>query len=492
MLTYVISQSRICPPFIPSSFFLLPSFPAIWPKHIGYGCNRTLGCPGHGAAVLLPHNSSHNSSLPANVAPFMLLASARPGDKISISMRKGITWHVQNSTRVSSTNISIHSASLFGLSEFDGGGAHRYSDVWLGRRQRLVPGQLCGRSPGRLCFGVLASNADAFHSSGCKAGPALHNVTLSNNFDDFLNVHSRMQLLGDILGPNELIILDPRLQVAQGVPDDTPYGASETLPNARPGDVLEFHALNTFVPHGVATIASLERVADPTAIAKYGAAAVDATSGRPPHSMHPAMNGNVAPDVGQFCGAFADEYHLPAKCKSRVWKVTLEGAVPAGAAVYDIVSLRGWDNAGLEVVNSHFFGGIDGIHSKSNGARFENNSFACTGFDVSPWQHYLEGPPHLFGMTVVNNTFTACGGTYGTFKINCTGLNNGTDLPTYPHGDGFCNGVGGQGVMIPTTCDMNSMTIKDNHPPVDCTIFDDPGAQSTCCSACGPRCHGCD
>ena len=130
--------------------------------------------------------------------------------------------------------------------------------------------------------------------------------------------------------------------------------------------------------------------------------------------------GNVAPDVGQFCGAFALEHTLP-RCKSRVWKVTLTEPVPSAATAYDVVSLQGWDNAGLEVIDSQFFGGIDGIHSKSNGARFENNTFACTGFDVSPWQHYLEGPPHLSGMTVVNNTFTACGGKYGGYTVTrCT------------------------------------------------------------------------
>jgi hypothetical protein len=163
--------------------------PAIWPKHIGYGCNRTLGCPGHGAAVL----QAIDPSLPKDVNTFQVLSSARAGDKITISMRKGITWHVENSTRVHSINISIHGASLFGLSEFDGGGAHQYTNVWLGRRRNSMT-QLCGRAPGRLCFGVLASNADAFHSSGCKRGAQLDNVTLSNNFDDFLNVHSRMQV----------------------------------------------------------------------------------------------------------------------------------------------------------------------------------------------------------------------------------------------------------------------------------------------------------
>ena len=163
--------------------------PAIWPKEIGFGCNRTLGCPGHGAGVLLPPDPS----LPRGVHAFSLLGSAQPGDKITISMRKGITWHIQNSTRVRTSNVSIHSASLFGLSEFDGGGGHRYENVWLGRRRGVNTTQRCGRAPGRLCFGILASNADAFHSSGCKVGPKLRNVVrrrrkrfLSRKFERFL------------------------------------------------------------------------------------------------------------------------------------------------------------------------------------------------------------------------------------------------------------------------------------------------------------------
>ena len=145
----------------------------------------------------------------------------------------------------------------------------------------------------------------------------------------------------------------------------------------------------------------------------------------------------------------------------------------------------------LQVVRSQFFGGIDGVHSKSNGAFIANNTFACTGFDVSPWQHYLEGPPHLHGMRVLNNTFTACGGRFGSYTVNCSGLNNGTNLPTYPGGDGFCNGVAGQGVMVPSTCDMRSMQVRGNHGPEDCRVFRDRGAQVTCCNACGARCRGC-
>jgi hypothetical protein len=84
-----------------------------------------------------------------------------------------------------------------------------------------------------------------------------------------------------------------------------------------------------------------------------------------------------------------------------------------------------------QVRDCKFFGGIDGVHSKSNGAIFANNEMACTGFDVSPWQHYLEGPQHLKNMTIVNNSFTACGGFYGqhwpNYVVDCKGMNNGTN-----------------------------------------------------------------
>ena len=237
-----------------------------------------------------------------------------------------------------------------------------------------------------------------------------------------------MQLLGDKLSPTELIILDPRMATASGEPmmmtsayvihfgfdtwwrltgepNDVPYGGAETMPNARRGDVLQFHALNTFAMHGEATIVSTERLTSPAIVQKYGKAATAATDGSPPFRMHPSMGpGGFAPDIGQLCQATSDKYHLPYRCLSRVWRVTLASPLPTTADLFDIVSLKGWDNAGLDVRDSKFFGGIDGVHSKSNGAVFVNNTMACTGFDVSPWQHYLEGPPHLGNMTITGET----------------------------------------------------------------------------------------
>ena len=80
------------------------------------------------------------------------------------------------------------------------------------------------------------------------------------------------------------------------------YGAVETMTNAKPGDVLEFHGLNTFRPHGNATIASLERLTGAADVAKYGSLAVAATSGGPPNHMNPALATKVQPDVGKSNG----------------------------------------------------------------------------------------------------------------------------------------------------------------------------------------------
>lgn len=123
-------------------------------------------------------------------------------DKLTIHLRGGITYHVLNSSRVSSRNVAIHGATGFAITEYDGEGAHVYRNVTVGRRpqaKRHRPKQpheqdalgdeharetegafewdneaMCGvdnPGGGRLCLGLIASNNDAFHSSGCKRGP---------------------------------------------------------------------------------------------------------------------------------------------------------------------------------------------------------------------------------------------------------------------------------------------------------------------------------
>ena len=56
-----------------------------------------------------------------------------------------------------------------------------------------------------------------------------------------------------------LVIIDPKLNYAVSVPDDFAYGNAETLPNARPRDVISFYASGNLILLGSATVLSTRR-----------------------------------------------------------------------------------------------------------------------------------------------------------------------------------------------------------------------------------------
>merc|ERR1719201_435926 len=130
----------------------------------------------------------------------------QPQDKITAHIRVGFTLHMLNSTRVHTRHSSIHGAPGFAISEYDGYGRHSYFNVSVGRRRNPLgkaghdPHAICGQSNptgGRLCFGLIASNNDALHSSGCRHGPSFEQGELSYCLDDWVNIHSRAQIVLD-------------------------------------------------------------------------------------------------------------------------------------------------------------------------------------------------------------------------------------------------------------------------------------------------------
>lgn len=108
-------------------------------------------------------------------------------DKITAHIRAGFTLHILNSTRVHTQHTAIHGAPGFAITEYDGQGAHSYFNVSLGRRHHTAAHghtntDMCGVSNptgGRLCLGLISSNNDALHSSGCKYGPSFTSGELS-------------------------------------------------------------------------------------------------------------------------------------------------------------------------------------------------------------------------------------------------------------------------------------------------------------------------
>jgi hypothetical protein len=154
-------------------------------------------------------------------------------DKVTAHIRAGITLHLLNSSRVRTQHTAIHGAPCFAITEYDGFGQHSYLNVTVGRRpnSRHQPNAMCGLSNptgGRLCLGLISSNNDALHSSGCKHGPSFRGGELSYCLDDFVNVHSRAQVVFK-RESNSLVVIDPRLIYSRTVHDEYPYGNVETL-----------------------------------------------------------------------------------------------------------------------------------------------------------------------------------------------------------------------------------------------------------------------
>ena len=127
----------------------------------------------------------------------------------------------------------------------------------------------------------MACNADVFHSSGVQRGPTVVDSEFSYAFDDYCNVHSRVQVSVGVVpaaalkerpsSPSDnaasppsdtvtatanttavtpatptitLLLADPRLRRDHGLPDDGPYGVVETMPNVRPGMHLRVRSLH--------------------------------------------------------------------------------------------------------------------------------------------------------------------------------------------------------------------------------------------------------
>ena len=113
---------------------------------------------------------------------------------VTIFGRRGITWDIENSSQITTEAVTIHAGGNMGFHEDGGAGGHAYRGVKIVRR------------PGSA--GLLALNADGFHSSSVGKGPTLLDSEISFTGDDFLNIHNRMLVICKALAPDSLAIID--------------------------------------------------------------------------------------------------------------------------------------------------------------------------------------------------------------------------------------------------------------------------------------------
>ena len=385
-------------------------------------------------------------------------AAPAVGDKVTAIIRVGYTWNLHRCAAVSVSNVTIHAASSMSITEFDGCGPNAYDAMRVVRRA-AGSSAMCGPhgSGTRACRVAVAANADCFHSSGMRRGPAVTRCEFSYAMDDFANVHSRAQVsLGVVAtaaaatapgvpaaaaaaaAATTLLVADPRLQRDHGILDDDPYGTVETLPNAKVGDAVTLRDARTLVLVAAGTIASLTRATPADAWAQGAQAALDGMNSDP--ALAPLSPHYQAFDVG---GVGVTD--------PRVWRVAVAvrpaaagGAAAAGPDLNRtlLFELSDWDASGASFVDNRLHNGIDGLRWKSSGGLIARNVWhhaerslpanRATGLELTPLRSFLEGPLAISGVRVVNNTIYG-GGSAAAYITQCEGMGHahaGNAFPT--------------------------------------------------------------
>jgi len=282
---------------------------------------------------------------------------AAVGDLFTIFPRRGETWHLLNSSRITTKDVHIHAGGNMGFLEQMGGGGHRYERVKIVRR----PGS----------DDLMALNADGFHSSDVGVGPALVDSEISFTGDDFLNIHNRMNVVCGADGDDGMLLTD----VTGGL----------TLAPLAAGHSLAFYHLNTLAHLATATVASSARVTDAATLARCADAWSEMQA--PPYSAKIIIR------------------QWP---KKGVFAVRFTAALPAavGSPRYNLANFEQRSAAGAVVRNTHFHDGFSRMGLlKAINLTYENNVVErAHGLHVYSEQEWMEGDLGIRHVTLRNNT----------------------------------------------------------------------------------------
>jgi hypothetical protein len=319
------------------------------------------------------------------------------GDLVTIFPRRGFSWNLLNSSLIVTQDVVIHAGGNMGFHESLGDGANVYRRVRIGRREG-------GK-------GLLALNADGFHSSDVGKGPLLEDSEISFTGDDFLNIHNRMLVICTIPTPGELVLID----VSGGA-----------LRHLQTGDKLRFYRLlnqsdmQKKLPNkpyalcpgagagtagagaecNVASVAAVNRTEE-AALAQFCSAkpVIDAMEA-PPHNAHLVIKGFPATLYRVKLQLQAGSAHEPEVLHPR-----LHGQPPL-AYDLNLANFERRSSAGAIVRNNHFHDGFSRMGLlKAIGLTYEGNVVErAHGLHVYNEQVWLEGDLGLRDVALANNT----------------------------------------------------------------------------------------
>lgn len=290
------------------------------------------------------------------------------GTAVTIFPRRGWTFRTLDSSNVVVQDVTIHAGGNMGFLEQGGEGGHVYRRVAIARK------------PGSA--GLLALNADGFHSSDVGTGPTLEDSEISFTGDDFLNIHNKMLVIcksfGSAAGVKSLAIVD--LSV-------------DSLSNLRKNDELRFYKLlsgtgtkaHELLGSGFVNDSAL---GDDSALSKE-CSGIEGAMSRPPYSA-----------------TFANNIFK----RARVYRVTflapLDPAIVASR--YNLANFERRSAVNAKVRRNHFHdaaGSGGRILAKAFNFTFEDNVVErFGGLHVENEQNWMEGALGIRNVYFRNNT----------------------------------------------------------------------------------------
>jgi hypothetical protein len=257
-----------------------------------------------------------------------------------------------------------------GFLETQGQGGHVYKGIRIVRKPN---------SPG-----LVALNADGFHSSDVGTGPTLQDSEISFTGDDFLNIHNRMLVVCEDLTTRNssalttLAILD----------------LSRGMWAMRPGDTMGFYQLETGVPHTAnpmlarGVVSRVELITEPTMR--------QACRGVAGAMQNPPYNATLIVSIDDTVPLYRVEFTArlaPAVTKTRYNLANYEQRMGSHALVQRNHFHDSCGSGGRIIAKA-----MDGVYASNVAERFG-------GFHVYSEQEWLEGPLGTKNVHLANNTF---------------------------------------------------------------------------------------
>jgi hypothetical protein len=301
------------------------------------------------------------------------LANPSTLEPVKTGERGGLTYLVVNSSHVLTVDYTLHGGGTEAIVETGGNGPNTFRRVRVTRRP---VNSLAGYGPVRL----LASNADGFHSSCVVHGPTLEDSEFAFTGDDLLNIHSRIDIVLQVLSATAAYIID-----AEGVSAPGDYDVSTLmLERTQVGDTLAFFKLQSLAPIATRTVMHLNRVFDDAVLQQAKDAYFEIN-----------RYTRIGHDFGQ-----------------RVWLVNFSEPLDL-LTKFDLIDVPRlpFRNNKASVRRNHMhdaymrFGLYD-----SPGIVIESNIFE-RGFPLNVGESgdgWLEGPPIVDDVLLINNTFVDC------------------------------------------------------------------------------------